>query len=211
MVRELGDHRDVVPLSRQVIGEGLHPRLCRPDLRWEILADEDDAQLLSCASRHGAVGSRWNERPAERGDCSPGRRIERCKEGAIELVDVVEQAWYGVPRQYFATSRTEEGAKGTIAGQPFELVGHCGHVPGGNEEARLSVANDVPYPADVGRDDRLPCSQRFDHGDRCALIRRRQSHCVDCGVDRRDVLAEADEVDVGAQTGGRGPGLECWS
>ena len=44
MVRELGDHGDVVPAGGEVLGERLHARLGRADLGREVLRNDQDPQ-----------------------------------------------------------------------------------------------------------------------------------------------------------------------
>src|SRR4029077_19123467 len=79
--------RDVVAASREIFGERLHSGLRRADLRWEVLRDEQDAELLLRLRDRAARESRWQ------GPCPARLRHLRLREElAVQRVDLAHEA-----------------------------------------------------------------------------------------------------------------------
>ncbi len=127
---------------------------------------------------------------------SSGRRSRRGS-GAIQLVDVADQALDGVTLgNAFAARLTHPGPQlgiGGELGQPFD---ERLDVSRRHEEAVDALADDVGHAAHARRDDGAAGGERLDHDDRRSLVRRGQDERVESLVPVRDVLLVAEEEAV---------------
>ena len=132
------------------------------------------------------------------------------EQAPVEGVDVVESR---VDRVALAGRRRCRGVRkrdreARRRREPLERRRDRADVSGGNEQAGLAVANDVPDAADVGATPRRAGRQRLDQRHRRALVRGGERDDVRRAVDRRNVLLHAEEVRTVGDTELAGEPLE---
>ena len=128
-------------------------------------------------------------------ECLCGARRQR-EQIAVQRVDVVDEPGHGVPVVHpLAAALTKAATEVCVAREQPEPVGESVDVVRsvrGSRPARRATTSLTP-PTSVD-DHRHAGGKRLDHGDRRALVRRRQRDRVDRRVHRSDVVAEAGEV-----------------
>ncbi len=128
---------------------------------------------------------------------APARNVVEQRNVSLHhRIDSIELGVAAIPR-----SPHRLGAR-PILGKLQQLFGQWNAVGWRDENARLTVDDEISHSSHVRGDDWFPERHRFEGGERNPLDVAREAEDIRCGDEVRDVLPLTENTDAGSQTGG---------